>query len=44
MRRKWIALFCVGDKSLPWLILTDAEHIVTAEGFMSNELDEKIEP
>lgn len=32
-----------GVKSLPWLILTDREHIVRAEGFGLNELDEKIE-
>ncbi|MHC4647499.1 MAG: hypothetical protein ACYTBJ_18590, partial [Planctomycetota bacterium] len=31
-----------GVKSLPWLILTDASHIVTAEGFDLNELAEKI--
>lgn len=31
-----------GLKSLPWLILTDRERIVTAEGFNINELDEKI--
>jgi Leucine-rich repeat (LRR) protein len=31
-----------GVKSLPWLILTDKEHIVTAEGFSIDELDEKI--
>ena len=29
-------------KSLPWLILTGKEHIVRAEGFGLNELDEKI--
>ena len=29
-------------RSLPWLILTDGNHIVTAEGFVVNELDEKI--
>ncbi len=29
-------------KSLPWLILTDKEHIVRTEGFSINELDEKI--
>jgi len=29
-------------KSLPWLILTDKEHIVIAEGFGLDELDEKI--
>jgi protocatechuate 3,4-dioxygenase beta subunit len=33
-----------GVKSLPWLILTDAEHIVTAEGFSLSELNEKIKP
>ena len=27
---------------LPWLILTDKQHIVTAEGFALSELDEKI--
>jgi hypothetical protein len=31
-----------GVKSLPWLILTDQKHIVWAEGFSINELDEKI--
>ena len=31
-----------GVKSLPWLILTDKQHIVTAEGFSITELDEKI--
>jgi hypothetical protein len=31
-----------GVRALPWLILTDKEHIVTAEGFAINELDEKI--
>ncbi len=31
-----------GVKSLPWLILTDAEHTVRAEGFGIDELDEKI--
>lgn len=29
-------------KSLPWLILTDRKHIITAEGFGLDELDEKI--
>jgi hypothetical protein len=29
-------------KSLPWLILTDKAHIITAEGFGLDELDEKI--
>jgi len=32
-----------GIKSLPWLILTDKEHVVTAEGFSVNKLNEKIE-
>jgi len=31
-----------GVKSLPWLILTDKNHIVTNEGFSITELDEKI--
>jgi len=31
-----------GVHSLPWLILTDREHIVTAEGFSVNELDREI--
>ena len=30
-----------GVKSLPWLILTDKNHVVTAEGFSINELSEK---
>jgi len=34
--------FTWGVKSLPWLILTDHKHIVQAEGFGINELDEKI--
>ena len=34
--------FTWGVKTLPWLILTDKEHIVRAEGFGINELDEKI--
>lgn len=42
MRRKEIALFCLGDKSLPWLILTDKNHVVAAEGFSIIELDEKL--
>jgi hypothetical protein len=29
-------------KSLPWLILTDKKHVVIAEGFNIDELDEKI--
>ena len=32
-----------GVKSLPWLILTDSRHVVTAEGFGVDELDDKIE-
>ncbi|MBN1973180.1 MAG: redoxin domain-containing protein, partial [Sedimentisphaerales bacterium] len=35
-------IFNWGVKALPWLILTDKEHIVMAEGFSLNELDEKI--
>ena len=34
--------FTWGVKSLPWLILTDQKHIIQAEGFGVNELDEKI--
>ena len=34
--------FTWGVKSLPWLILTDSKHIVTAEGFGVDELDDKI--
>lgn len=36
-------LFTWGVKSFPWLILTDRKHIVKAEGFSINELDERIE-
>ena len=36
IRLKW----CV--QGLPWLILTDEEHIVRAEGFGIGKLDEKI--
>lgn len=32
-----------GVQSLPWLILTDREHIVTAEGFGLSELNKKIQ-
>jgi hypothetical protein len=32
-----------GVKSLPWLILTDAKHIIKAEGLAIEELNEKIE-
>ncbi len=31
-----------GVKSLPWLILTDKDHIVSSNGFSLNELDEKL--
>ncbi len=31
-----------GVQSLPWLILTDRDHIVRAEGFGVDELDEKV--
>ena len=31
-----------GVKSLPWLILTDRDHVVTAEGFGLAELNDKI--
>jgi len=34
--------FAWGVKSLPWLILSDRQHIVRAEGFGLEELDEKI--
>jgi hypothetical protein len=36
IRFKW------GIRALPWLILTDSKHIVSAEGFRINELNEKI--
>ena len=36
-RRAW------GVKSLPWLILTDKKHKVTAEGFSITELEGKIQ-
>jgi len=29
-------------KSLPWLVLTDTSHVVTAEGFTLDELDRKL--
>jgi hypothetical protein len=32
-----------GVKALPWLILTDRNHIVTAEGFGLDELGKKLE-
>lgn len=31
-----------GVKSLPWLILTDEEHVVTAEGFAAADLQEQL--
>jgi len=31
-----------GVRSLPWLILTDTDHIVRSEGFGFEELGEKI--
>ena len=34
--------FTWGVRSLPWLILTDPDHTVCAEGFDLAELDEKI--
>jgi glutaredoxin len=34
--------FNLGVRSLPWLILTDKNHIVTAEGFSIDDLYEKI--
>jgi hypothetical protein len=34
--------FTWGVRSLPWLILTDQEHIVRSNGFSLTELDEKI--
>jgi hypothetical protein len=33
-----------GAAALPWLILSDADHKVTAEGFAIGELDEKLNP
>ncbi|MHC4430769.1 MAG: hypothetical protein ACYTBS_02905 [Planctomycetota bacterium] len=34
--------FTLGVRSLPWLILTNERHIVTAEGFSMAELDERL--
>ncbi len=34
--------FAWGVKALPWLILANKEHVVTAEGFGLNQLDDKI--
>jgi len=36
------ARFTWGIRSLPWLILTDSEHIIRMAGFQVNELNEKI--
>ncbi len=36
------ARFAWGVKSLPWLILTDKQHTVQAQGFSINELNERI--
>jgi protocatechuate 3,4-dioxygenase beta subunit len=36
--------FAWGVRSLPWLILTDTQHKVVAEGFAVGELDAKVEP
>ncbi len=36
------ARFTWGVRSLPWLILTNRQHIIAAEGFGLSELDEKI--
>jgi hypothetical protein len=35
--------FIWGIRLLPWLILTDKQHVVSAEGFALDEHDEKIE-
>ncbi|UCE48483.1 MAG: redoxin domain-containing protein, partial [Phycisphaerales bacterium] len=35
--------FSWGVQSLPWLILTDSQHVVTAEGFRLSELEEIVE-
>ena len=35
--------FAWGVRSLPWLILTDSKHVVTAGGFGLTELNAKIE-
>lgn len=36
------ARFSWGIRSLPWLTLTDTQHVVIAEGFSVAELDEKL--
>lgn len=35
--------FAWGVKSLPWLILMNRKHIVTAEGFNLSEINSKIQ-
>jgi hypothetical protein len=35
--------FGLGVQSMPWMILTDAEHTVTAEGFAMDELADKLD-
>lgn len=37
------ARFTWGVRSLPWLIFTDKKHVVTADGFSINELDDQIQ-
>ena len=37
------AKFKWGFRSLPWMILTDAKHVVRSNGFSLNELNKKIE-
>ncbi len=37
------AKFKWGFRSLPWMILTDANHVVSSNGFSLNELNKKIE-
>jgi hypothetical protein len=34
--------FAWGVRALPWLILTDRNHTISAEGFALRELDEKL--
>jgi hypothetical protein len=36
-------LFTWSARSLPWLVLTNATHVVTAEGFALSALDERLE-
>ena len=37
---KVLQRWCV--QALPWLILTDRQHVIVAEGFTLSELDEKL--